>query len=103
MKKLFTLAAAGTMVAASLGAQAQVMVDGQLTAAELTAGNYALVVKSDNFAFTGTQNQNNNRPFGNNGLLGLYVASTPTKIYIFLGGTVENSGNSSRFTWTCQA
>ena len=94
MKKIFTLAAAGTLVAASLGAQAQVTVDGQLTATELTAGNYALIGKSDNFAFTGTQNQNNNRPFGNNGLLGLYVASTPTKIFIFLGGTVENSGNA---------
>jgi hypothetical protein len=92
MKKLFTLAAAGALAVGSLSAQAQVTVDGQLTAAELTAGNYVLLGKSDNF--TAAQNQNTGRPFGNNGLLGLYVASTATKVYIFLGGTVENSGNS---------
>lgn len=94
MKKILTLTAASILAAGTLSAQAQVTVDGQLTAAELTAGNYVLLGKSDNFTFTGTQNQNSNRPFGNNGLLGLYVASTPTKVFVFLGGTMENSGNS---------
>lgn len=90
MKKIVTLAAAGAIVASAFSAHAQVTVDGQLTAAELTAGNYVLLGKSNNF----TGNQNTGRPFGNNGLLALYVASTPTKIYMFLGGTVEASGNS---------
>ncbi|GAA3996252.1 hypothetical protein GCM10022408_03550 [Hymenobacter fastidiosus] len=90
MKKIFTLATLGLLSAASFEAQAQVTLDGQLTAAELTAGNYVLLGKSNNF----TGNQNTGRPFGNNGLLSLYVASTPTKVYMFLGGTVENTGNS---------
>jgi len=94
MKKLFTLAAAGALAATAFNAQAQVTVDGQLTATELTAGNYVLLGKSDNFAFTGTQNQNDNRPFGSRGLLGLYVASTATKVYIFLGGTVDPGSNA---------
>ncbi|MET4076469.1 T9SS type A sorting domain-containing protein [Hymenobacter sp. UYCo722] len=94
MKKIFTLATAGVLATASLAAQAQVTVDGQLTAAELTAGNYVLLGKSDNFTFTATQNQNDNRPFGSRGLLGLYVASTATKVYIFLGGTVDPGSNA---------
>ncbi|WP_426058932.1 T9SS type A sorting domain-containing protein [Hymenobacter sp. B1770] len=94
MKKLFTLATAGFLAVGAFNAQAQVTVDGELTAAELTAGNYVLIGKSDNFTFTGTQNQNDNRPFGSRGLLGLYVANTATKVYIFLGGTVDPSSNS---------
>ncbi|MDQ2771937.1 MAG: T9SS type A sorting domain-containing protein [Bacteroidota bacterium] len=94
MKKLFTLAATGLMAAGALTSQAQVTVDGQLTAAELTAGNYVLMGKSDNFTFTTGQNQNSNRPFGERGLLGLYVASTATKVYIFLGGTVDPGSNA---------
>jgi hypothetical protein len=83
MKKLFTLAAAGVLAAGSLSAQAQVTVDGQLTAAEVTSGNYVLLGK-----FT------NSRGFGNAGLLSLYAASTSTKMYIFVGGTVEANGNA---------
>lgn len=94
MKKIVTLAAAGVLATSAFSAHAQVTVDGQLTAAELTAGNYVLIGKSDNFNFTGTQNQNSNRPFGERGLLGLYVASTPTKLYIFLGGTVDPGSNA---------
>lgn len=83
MKKIFTLAAAATLAAASLSAQAQVTVDGQLTAAEVTSGNYVLIGK-----FT------NPRGFGDYGLLSLYAASTPTKVYFFLGGTVQTNGNA---------
>jgi hypothetical protein len=83
MKKLFTLAAASVLAAGSLSAQAQVTVDGQLTAAEVTAGNYVLLGK-----FT------NPRGFGNAGLLSLYAATTSTKMYIFVGGTVEANGNA---------
>ncbi|SDX41542.1 T9SS type A sorting domain-containing protein [Hymenobacter psychrophilus] len=90
MKKQFTLAALGLLTAGAFSAQAQVTVDGQLTAAELTAGNYILLGKSNSF----TGNQNDGRPFGKAGLLSLYVANTPTKVYMFLGGTVEAGGNS---------
>lgn len=90
MKYISTLFATGALALLGLSAQAQVVVDGQLTASELTAGNYVLLGKSN--AFTG--DQNTGRPFGNNGLLSLYVANTPTKVYIFLAGTVEANGNS---------
>lgn len=90
MKYTATLFATGALALLGFRAQAQVVVDGQLTASELTAGNYVLLGKST--AFTG--NQNTGRPFGNNGLLSLYVANTATKVYIFLGGTVETNGNS---------
>ncbi|GAB3571194.1 T9SS type A sorting domain-containing protein [Hymenobacter daeguensis] len=83
MKKLFTLAAAGVLAAGSLTAQAQVTVDGQLTAAEVTSGNYVLLGKYTNV-----------RGFGDAGLLSLYAASTATKLYIFVGGTVEANGNA---------
>lgn len=83
MKKIFTIAAAGVLATASLGAQAQVTVDGQLTAAEVTAGNYVLLGK-----------YTNPRGFGDAGLISLYAASTPTKVYFFLGGTVETNGNA---------
>lgn len=90
MKYISTLFATGALALLGFSSQAQVVVDGQLTASELTAGNYVLMGKSN--AFTG--DQNTGRPFGNNGLLSLYVANTSTKVYIFLAGTVENNGNS---------
>jgi hypothetical protein len=83
MKKIFTLAAASVLAAGSLTAQAQVVLDGQLTAPEVTAGNYTLLGK-----------YTNPRGFGDAGLLSLYAASTPTKLYIFVGGTVEANGNA---------
>jgi len=83
MKKIFTLAAASFLAAGALNAQAQVVLDGQLTAAEITAGNYVLLGK-----FT------NPRGFGDAGLLSLYAASTSTKMYFFVGGTVEANGNA---------
>jgi len=83
MKKLITLAAAGAMAVGALSAQAQVTLDGQLTAPEITAGNYALIGK-----FT------NPRGFGDYGFLSLYVANTPTKVFFFIGGTVQDNGNA---------
>ena len=85
MKKIFTLAAAGALATASLCAKAQApfTVDGQLTADEVTAGKYVLLGKYTNI-----------RGFGNAGLLSLYAASTTTKLYIFVGGTVEANGNA---------
>ena len=83
MKKIFTLAAAGAMALASAHANAQVVVDGQLTATELTGANYKLIG-----TFT------NPRGFGDWGLLSLYAASTTNKVYFFVGGTVEANGNA---------
>ncbi|ALW86436.1 hypothetical protein AUC43_15890 [Hymenobacter sedentarius] len=71
------------MSAATFGAHAQVTVDGVLNTAELTSGNYVLVGK-----------YTNPRGFGDAGLLSLYAASTATKVYFFVGGTVEPNGNS---------
>ncbi|WP_375417666.1 T9SS type A sorting domain-containing protein [uncultured Hymenobacter sp.] len=83
MKKVFTLATASVLAAASLSAEAQVAVDGVLNANEITAGNYVLIGK-----------YTNPRGFGDYGLLSLYAASTATKVYFFLGGTVQNNGNA---------
>lgn len=86
MNRIFTLAAASVLAASALSAQAQVTLDGQLTAAEVTAGNYVLLGK-----------YTNPRGFGDAGLLSLYAASTATKLYFFVGGTVEANGNAFQF------
>lgn len=83
MKKFFTLVAVGAMAATALGAQAQVTVDGVLNSTELTTGNYVLLGK-----------YTNPRGFGDAGFLSLYAASTATKVYLFLGGTVEANSNA---------
>jgi hypothetical protein len=83
MKKLFTLTAAGALALGSLSAQAQVTVDGVLNAAEISTSNYRLIGK-----FT------NARGFGDWGLLSLYAANSGTKLYFFIGGSIENNGNS---------
>ena len=87
MKKIFTLAAAGVLAAGTLSAQAQIALDGVLTAAEIGAANtgkYVLIGK-----FT------NPRGFGDWGLMSLYAANTANKVYFFVSGTVQNDGNSS--------
>lgn len=83
MKNLFTFAAASALAAASFTAQAQIVLDGRLTASEITAGNYRLLGK-----FT------NPRGFGDAGLLSLYAGSNATKMFFFVGGTVETNGNA---------
>jgi len=91
MKKLFTLAAAGVLAAVALNAQAQVAVDGVLSATEIgsaSAGKYTLVGKYTNA-----------HGFGDWGLLSVYAANTPTKIYFFVAGTVQNvpAGDKNSF------
>ena len=85
MKKAITLAAATALFAAGAlsSAQAQIVLDGRLTAAEITAGNYRLIGK-----FT------NPRGFGDAGLISLYAGSSATKMFFFVGGTVETNGNA---------
>jgi hypothetical protein len=85
MKKFFTLAAASAMAAASLGAQAQVTVDGQLTAAEVSATGYTLVGRDLGArGFSPTPGTNDA------GLIALYAAADATNLYFFLVGTLQN-------------
>lgn len=96
MKKLFTLAAAATLAAASLGAQAQVTVDGQLTAAEVSSANYTLVGR-----YTGAHGF---APSASNsaGLLALYAAADANNIYFFVVGTLQNDGNPATISNSLQ-
>ncbi|WP_151087757.1 T9SS type A sorting domain-containing protein [Hymenobacter baengnokdamensis] len=89
MKKLFTLAAAGSLAVASLSAQAQVItINGTLGATETsgaaTAGKYVLL---------GQYPYAHN--FGPWGLLSMYGANTASKVQIFLGGTLQASATNS--------
>ena len=94
MKKIFTIAAAGVLATATLGAQAQVTLNGTLTAAEIngpaTMGDY---VKLGQYPFA--------HGFGDAGLLAFYGANNSTKIQIFVAGTLQpyattgSSGNNS--------
>jgi len=88
MKRIFTLAAAGALAATTLGAQAQVTVNGTLAAAETngaaTTGDYVLL---------GQYPYAHN--FGPWGLLSLYGANTPSKVQMFVGGTLQGSATNS--------
>ena len=86
MKKIFTLAAAGALATASLGAQAQVTVDGQLTAAEVSATGYTLVGRD-----LGARGFSPS-PTNDAGLIALYAAADATNLYFFLVGTLQNDG-----------
>lgn len=82
MKKIFTLAAGTALVAAaSLNAQAQIVVDGTLSAAEISATGYQLVGRDTGARPAG---------FGDAGVLSLYAAATPTRVFFFLAGTLQN-------------
>lgn len=87
MKKQFTLAAAALLAAGTLSAQAQVAVDGVITAAEIGAANTGKYVLLGKFTSP--------RGFGDWGLLSLYAANTDTKIYFFVAGTVQNDGGGN--------
>jgi hypothetical protein len=82
MKKLFTLAAAGTLAAASLSAQAQITLDGKVDATEIattnTQGKYQLVS-----SYGGTHS------VADHGLKSLYVGSSATKLYVAVVGSYE--------------
>ena len=87
MKKVFTLAAGALLAAGSLNAQAQIAVDGVLSATEIgtaNTGKYVLLGK-----------YTNPRGFGDWGLLSLYAANTGSKIYFFVAGTVQNNAGNS--------
>jgi hypothetical protein len=96
MKKLFTLATAATLAVASLGAQAQVTVDGQLTAAEVSSANYTLIGR-----YTGAHGF---APSAANsaGLLALYAAADANNVYFFVVGTLQNDGNPATISNSLQ-
>lgn len=89
MKKTATLALVATLAAASLNAQAQVILDGIITAGEIgtTAGQYTSLG-----AFTTPHV--GGAGFGNAGLLQMYGANSSDKLYIGLAGTIEAGGNN---------
>ncbi|OGX88512.1 T9SS type A sorting domain-containing protein [Hymenobacter glacialis] len=84
MKKIFTLAAASALVASSLGAQAQITLDGKVDATEIaatnTANKYQLIS-----SYNGTHS------VADKGLKSLYVATSATKLYIAVVGSFEQS------------
>jgi Secretion system C-terminal sorting domain len=88
MKKIFTLAAVGALTAASLGAQAQITVDGQLTAAEVSATGYTLVGRRPGLSPS-------TRGFGDAGILAVYAAADANNLYFFVVGTLQTSTDAA--------
>ncbi|UOQ74085.1 hypothetical protein [Hymenobacter cellulosilyticus] len=80
MKKIFTLSAVAALTAASLGAQAQITVDGTLAASEIGtgAGKYQLVG-----TYTGTHSA------ADRGLKALYMGTTATTLNIMVVASPE--------------
>ena len=91
MNKIFTIAALGALsVATAPRAHAQtVTVDGILNAGEIGAASAGKYVVLGTYPYA--------HGFGDAGLLSLYAANSATKIYLFLGGTLQpyNAGNNS--------
>ncbi|MBG8555650.1 T9SS type A sorting domain-containing protein [Hymenobacter guriensis] len=89
MKKTTTLVLAAALTATALSAQAQVTIDGVISADEIgtTAGKYTSLG-----AFTTPHIGDGG--FGLMGLLRMYGANSSTKLYIGLAGTIEPGGNN---------
>ena len=89
MKKQLTLAAAALLATGALSAQAQITVDGTISAVEISATNYQLLGRF-------TTPHVGNGGFGNWGLLSMYAANggaNNSKLYVAVAGTLEKSGN----------
>ena len=89
MKKQLTLAAAALLATGALSAQAQIALDGTISAAEISATNYQLLGRF-------TTPHVGNGGFGNWGLLSMYAANggaSNSKLYVAVAGTLEKSGN----------
>ena len=85
MQKLVTLLAAGAMSVAALSAQAQITLDGKVTAAEIaatnTVGKYQLVS-----TYTGVHSVTDR------GLKTLYIGTSATKLYVAVVGAFLQDG-----------
>lgn len=86
MKKLYTLAAAATLAAASFNAQAQITLDGKVDPTEIaatpTSGKYQLVS-----TYGGTHS------VADHGLKALYIGTSATKLYVAVVGSFEQSAS----------
>lgn len=95
MNKISTLALATALAATSLSAQAQITLDGVITAAEIgTGGNKYQSLGAFSTAHNATSGPNG---FGNAGLLRLYGANSSTKLYIGIAGTIEAAPSKNNF------
>ena len=83
MKKIITLAAASVLAASTFSAQAQITLDGKVSAAEIGAAN------TGKYVLVGSYTQTHG--YGDYGITKLYVANTATKVYMFLQSAVENN------------
>ena len=90
MKKLSTLALATTLAGAALSAQAQITLDGVISAAELTTGNYVSLGK---FTTSHVPVAGGQTGFGNAGLLQMYGANAGGKLYVALAGYIDTGKN----------
>ncbi|SHI88216.1 Por secretion system C-terminal sorting domain-containing protein [Hymenobacter daecheongensis DSM 21074] len=82
MKKIFTLAALGLLSAASMEAQAQITLDGKVSAAEIGTGTGKYQLAG---TYTGTHS------VANKGLQSVYIATSATKLYIMVVGSSEST------------
>ena len=88
MKNLFTLAATGLLASAAFNAQAQITLDGIISANEIGAGKYTSL---------GRYTAPHPAGFGDWGLLQMYAANSSTKLYLSLAGTMQTTGNGFSF------
>lgn len=93
MKEFITLTVAATLAATALSAQAQITLDGTINANELgtSASKYQSLGK---FTTSHTPVTGGPTGFGNAGLLQMYGATSSSKLYIALAGTIEAGKNN---------
>lgn len=89
MKKNLTSLLAAALMLGAVSAQAQITLDGVINANEIGTGTGKYV--SLGSAFTGAHND---QGFGGFGLLRLYGANTPGKLYVGIAGSTEPSKNN---------
>lgn len=95
MNKISTLALATALAATSLRAQAQITLDGVITATEIgTGGNQYQSLGAFSTAHNATTGPTG---FGNAGLLRLYGDNSSTKFYIGIAGTIEAAPSKNNF------
>lgn len=92
MKRIATLTLATTLVAGALSAQAQIALDGTISAAEIGTGT-GKYTSLGRFTTSHTPVPGGPTGFGNAGLLQLYGASSGTKLYVGIAGSIEAGGN----------
>ncbi|MCA8829641.1 T9SS type A sorting domain-containing protein [Hymenobacter pini] len=82
MKKPFTLACLGLLTAASFSANAQIVLDGKVSATEIGTGTNRYQLAS---TYTGTHS------VSGKGLQALYIGASSTKLYVMIVGSAETA------------